>query len=425
MSDQPDIDAHRQFVVCPACGRLTPGNTVRCVECGEPMAALVAEYVERANERRFAEALFGRMTPATWTIIGANVLVFVLMTVAAGALGPGDFRYQATLVNFGAKVNTLVDAGQYWRLVTPIFIHIGLPHLFVNMYSLYIIGPHVERLYGTSRYLVLYMVCGFGGVIGSYVGGRFMAGDDVPSAGASGALFGLLGILLVFGLRHRSELPGVFKQAFSPRAFVPVLVLNLVITFAVPMIDKGAHVGGLLAGCALAWIVPFARATERTAGFAWWTAAALSVAAVVASFGMAWRAAEPIPDVNRFIQTYNASGKSLDAASSALVAAAAGSAVSPALADELRAAAGNAGSDAGVDQRSRELLAERTALLERAATLLTTGRDQLTPEAADAFEQDVSRHARAWDDWLAQSGPRFAIVKNTEDSTSSGGNDGN
>ena len=89
MTNEPTEDVQRPFIVCPSCGRLTPGNVVQCVACGEPIAALVAAVAERRSEMRFAETVFSRMAPATWAIIAANVLVFILMVVAARTIEPG------------------------------------------------------------------------------------------------------------------------------------------------------------------------------------------------------------------------------------------------------------------------------------------------------------------------------------------------
>lgn len=418
-------EGRRQFIPCPACGRLTPGNVVECVECGEPIAALVAAVAEQENEQRFAESIFARATPATWIIIAINLVVFGLMVYAAGNVDPSSPSYEAALLNFGAKLDSAVTAGEYWRLVTPMFLHIGIPHLLVNMYSLYVMGPQVERLFGTSRYVVMYVLAGIGGVLGSYLLDRMLQIGDGVSAGASGALFGLMGVLLVFGLRWRDELPGVFKEVFSPRAFLPVLLLNLVITFAIPFIDKGAHLGGLAVGGLLGVLVPFARPGERRAGFVWQSAASLAVIAVAVSFALAYRTAEPVPDLNRFLVVYNDSNRALGAAGEAVATAADKSAVPASAVDRFRNAAAAVDSAAGLDARSTELLVARRALLERAAELLGDRRSELSDVTAEAYLRDVKADRESWGQWLEQSGPRFRLVKNSEDTTNSGGSDGN
>src|SRR6185295_3406352 len=116
---------------------------------------------------------------------------------------------------------------QWWRFVTPVFLHSGVIHLAVNMYSLWMLGPYVEKLYGSAKFVFFWVVTGIAGVVASYfalvpadtnlgVLGRFvLKTQDVPSAGASGALFGLVGVLFVFGIRYRNELPEGFKRAFG------------------------------------------------------------------------------------------------------------------------------------------------------------------------------------------------------------------
>lgn len=178
--------------------------------------------------------------PGTFAIIGFTAIIFILQSASNLLLG-GDL-----LLVLGAKVNSAILAGQIWRLVTPIFLHIGILHIGVNMYSLYIVGPPVERLFGLPRMVTIYMLSGIAGVAFS------LAFSSVPSAGASGAIFGLLGALGGFLFIHR----GLFGRAGSLqlRQIVLVAVLNLAIGLS-PGIDNWGHLGGLLAGLALAYAV--------------------------------------------------------------------------------------------------------------------------------------------------------------------------
>jgi membrane associated rhomboid family serine protease len=184
---------------------------------------------------------------------------------------------------YGAKLNYLINAPNYqwWRFITPMFVHINLPHLLVNMYSLWIVGPYVEKLYGSAKFVVFWVVTGIAGVVGSYLTvqpdlatgawGRFLfKSADLPSAGASGALFGLVGVLFVFGIKFRRELPEGFKRAFGT-GMIPIIVINLVIGFlGRGLIDNAAHLGGLLAGAALATVVQYRRPGERRGMAAAW-----------------------------------------------------------------------------------------------------------------------------------------------------------
>ncbi len=205
---------------------------------------------------------------------------------------------EAVLATYGAKLNYLIDPPyyQWWRFVTPIFIHINLPHVLVNMYSLWMVGPYVEKLYGSAKFVVFWVLTGIVGVVASYLTvrpdlaasslGRFLfKSADVPSAGASGALFGLVGVLFIFGIKFRHELPEGFKRAFGT-GMLPIIVINLVIGFiGRGFIDNAAHLGGLAAGAALALAVEYRRPGERSSITTMWQVLrAMSLIVVVLSF---------------------------------------------------------------------------------------------------------------------------------------------
>jgi len=181
-----------------------------------------------------------RRFPATFALIGITVLVF-----AAQWLGQSLLRADVVLY-YGAKINERLAAGEAWRLVTPVFLHAGLLHIGVNMYSLYALGPAVERFFGRGRFLVVYLLAGTSGVLLSLVM------SPSPSVGASGAIFGLLGALAAFLYLHR----GTFGQlgAMQLRQLVFVALINLGLGLS-PGIDNWGHVGGLLAGAGLAWFI--------------------------------------------------------------------------------------------------------------------------------------------------------------------------
>jgi membrane associated rhomboid family serine protease len=221
----------------------------------------------------------------------------------------GEFSEQILLA-YGAKANFLIDAPhhQWWRFVTPMFLHVNLIHILVNMYSLWIVGPYVEKLYGSAKFVVFWVLTGIAGVIGSYLTVRpnlpantlvrFLFKDhDVVSAGASGALFGLVGVLFVFGIKFRRELPEGFKRAFGT-GMLPIIMINLFIGYlGRGIIDNAAHVGGLVAGAALALVVQYRRPGERAGIAATWRV--LQVAAlllvVVSFFKVAQHLRDPLP----------------------------------------------------------------------------------------------------------------------------------
>lgn len=142
-----------------------------------------------------------------------------------------------TLVNFGANYSELVKQGQVYRLITSAFLHIGIIHLLVNMYSLFIVGSQVETFLGKWKFLVIYLVSA---ISGSLLSCLF---TTTISAGASGAIFGLLGSLLYFGLHYRLYLGNSLKNQI-----IPIIILNLFIGFILPGIDTSAHIGGLVGG---------------------------------------------------------------------------------------------------------------------------------------------------------------------------------
>lgn len=181
-----------------------------------------------------------RRFPATFGLIGVTVLVFAAQWLGEALVGADVVLY------YGAKINEELAAGQAWRLVTPIFLHAGLLHIGVNMYSLWALGPAVERFYGHGRFLAVYLLSGMSGVLLSLV----MSPN--PSVGASGAIFGLLGALAAFLYLHRATF-GQFG-AMQLRQLLFVALINLGMGLS-PGIDNWGHVGGLLAGAGLAWFL--------------------------------------------------------------------------------------------------------------------------------------------------------------------------
>ena len=250
--ENDDTAESRPFRLCERCGQPTPANLPQCVNCGAiSLHAVVADEQARA-ERRFAHALFSRATPVTYALLAVNLVVFVLMMIVSRASDDSP-----TLIAFGAKTNELLQSGEWFRLVTPIFIHAGLPHLLLNSYALWVVGPQVEKLYGSARFLLIYLLSGVGGVAGSYFGQILLRKSfDAPSVGASGAIFGLFGVLAVFGFRYRHELPPAIRRALTA-GVLPVIVINLFIGFSFPFIDNSAHVGGLITGATLTLLIPY------------------------------------------------------------------------------------------------------------------------------------------------------------------------
>jgi len=169
----------------------------------------------------------------TVTLIVLNVVVFLLSALAGGGLasgGQGQVMFNGQL--YGPAIS---EGGEYWRLVTSGFLHAGFFHLFMNMVFIWILGSQLEPALGKARFLTLYVVSLLCGSMGALV-----LQPQVPVVGASGAAFGLLGAAIVMAHRRGTN---IWNTGLGP-----VLVINLVITFAVPGIAIGAHVGGVAGG---------------------------------------------------------------------------------------------------------------------------------------------------------------------------------
>ena len=176
------------------------------------------------------EKIFSPKKPVvTYTLIVLNLMVFLY-----GVLHGND-----ELINMFGNNYELVQNGEFYRLLTCMFVHADIMHILFNMIALYSIGPVVERYYGKSKFLLIYLVSG---LLGSIFSGVFMTADSI-SIGASGAIFGLLGSICYFTYYYRATLQGILRGSI-----MPVIIINLVIGFISSSIDLSAHIGGLIGG---------------------------------------------------------------------------------------------------------------------------------------------------------------------------------
>ena len=193
---------------------------------------------------QYYEAVPRRFWPvATFALLAVNFIFFGLEFYAGGA------DNTQVLLNFGASFGPYLRRGEYWRLVMPMFLHGGWLHILGNSFCLYILGPVLERVYGYGRYLTMYVAAGIGGASLS------MAVSKNVSVGASGAIFGIAGAMLVTGYVHRDTIPARWGRAFG-RGMIPFIALNLVIGFSTHGIDNWGHLGGLAIGALLAFFIP-------------------------------------------------------------------------------------------------------------------------------------------------------------------------
>lgn len=284
--------------MCRSCGAIVGAGQTDCSVCGASTTKSNAPARPVADREtiRFARAILDRPYKFTVILLVANFFVFLLMWQSDGMTSAGLKGFtEPVLEAYGAKVNLLInEQNQWWRFVTPMFVHVNLPHLLVNMYSLWVVGPYVEKLYGSAKFVVFWVVTGVAGVVASYLTvispdtqmgslGRFLfKTNDFPSAGASGALFGLVGVLFVFGIKFRHELPEGFKRAFGT-GMLPIIVINLFIGFlGRGVIDNAAHLGGMAAGAALALVVGYSRPGEKTGVAITWQILRVAALALVA-----------------------------------------------------------------------------------------------------------------------------------------------
>lgn len=177
----------------------------------------------------------------TWIIIALNVAAYAVTAYLSGNIFDSNIN---VLVFMGAKVNSLIASGQYYRFFTCMFLHAGIVHLGVNMYSLYIMGSFIEKVYGKFKYIVLYLISGL--VSSAF---SFMFSSSI-SVGASGAIFGLLGAALVFAIKMKHK---IGKEFFM--SVLSIIVLNLIIGFSVANVDNFGHLGGLVGGIIMTYLL--------------------------------------------------------------------------------------------------------------------------------------------------------------------------
>lgn len=235
-----EADEEQQFCY----GHPKTPTRLRCTRCDRPICGRCAipasvgqhcpECVAEARKRtRKVRSTLRATAPAVGVIIGLNVAVYILQQLAP-----------QTTLRF-ASVPGAIAAGEWWRLLTPMFLHAPnfIFHILMNMYVLYIYGPNVEQAYGTARFVAMYLICGFAGAAASYN----LSDCNAYGVGASGAIFGIAGVLLMFLYKRRTS-------TFVADAYKGILMfvgLNLAIGFVFAGIDNWAHIGGLLGGIAL------------------------------------------------------------------------------------------------------------------------------------------------------------------------------
>jgi len=175
----------------------------------------------------------------TYSLIAINVMMYIVTVFYSGFID--NFPLQK-LIDLGAMNGILVVLkGEWYRILMAMFLHSGLMHIAMNMFSLYIVGKGIELYFSKSSYLIIYFMSGFFGSLVSL----YMHSNSV-GVGASGAIFGLFGAIVGFFLYHKDRLGDKAKNIL--KEFTVILILNLVLGLSISSIDLSAHIGGLLVG---------------------------------------------------------------------------------------------------------------------------------------------------------------------------------
>ena len=194
-------------------------------------------------------------------LVAINFIAYVWELATGGVDGPGVAR--------GILFGPAVSNGEWWRIVTGAFLHGSIAHIALNMFALYQVGNIVEQLYGRPRFALIYAVC----IVGSGLS-VLEFNYNVPTLGASGAIFGLFGALVAVGLRMGRRGRALIGQV------LPIIVINLVFTYAVPGISAAAHVGGLITGLVAGLVLFMVPSRQREAAYAYAFAPAEDAGAV-------------------------------------------------------------------------------------------------------------------------------------------------
>jgi rhomboid protease GluP len=182
-------------------------------------------------------------------MLGRRTPVTILLLIAIGAVYVAQLVLGDGLTQLGANYGPAVwQGGQYWRLVTSMFLHGGLVHLVLNAWALFQLGSLFEIWMGSARMLLVFFVTGIAGSVASTYFSK------APSVGASGAIFGLLGALIASLLRRRDALTPQGRSILMQLVFWAVI--NVVFGFSTPGIDNSAHLGGCAAGLLLGFVIP-------------------------------------------------------------------------------------------------------------------------------------------------------------------------
>lgn len=262
--------------MCPNCRAFVERGASSCSFCG---AALKSP---RARSGTAPSRVLGGLLPipstATSAFVAANIALYAISWYLT-ATGPDAATASGTisgqvLVRLGAKFGPYMLAGQWWRLVTAIFLHAGLLHIGMNLWCLFDLGPEVESLFSTAKFVVLYLVTGVVGFIVS-----FLWSPGGLSVGASGSILGLVGILIGASFHH-----GQLGKAYRSQLWRWVLYIFIFGIFF--SVDNAAHIGGLASGMLLGYVIPDGEPETQAGQNLWNILSVICILIIAASFAM-------------------------------------------------------------------------------------------------------------------------------------------
>ncbi|RHW34891.1 rhomboid family intramembrane serine protease [Lysinibacillus yapensis] len=181
-------------------------------------------FIRRENFRQFL-----KLYPVVSTIIAMNLVVYIITMMPS----IGEKVFYA-----GMSVNYLIGNGEWWRLITSLFLHANFMHVLFNMFSLFLFGPELEKIAGKARFLTIYFLAGIFGNVATYVSQEGI----YASVGASGAIYGIFGAFAALVYYTRRTMPQL-KQVI-----LPLIIISVILTFVTPNINVAGHLGGLITG---------------------------------------------------------------------------------------------------------------------------------------------------------------------------------
>ena len=181
-------------------------------------------FIRNENFKQYINAY-----PVVSILIAINLVIYIIGLIP----GVGD-----DIFYFGVSVNGLILEGEWWRIITSMFLHGGFMHVLLNMFSLFLFGPELEKIAGKTRFLAIYLLSGIGGGLATLLTQHAM----YATVGASGAIFGIFGAYAAILYRYRHSMPQLRQ------VILPIIIISVILTFLQPDVNEAGHIGGLATG---------------------------------------------------------------------------------------------------------------------------------------------------------------------------------